>query len=154
MSRRVAYLAGFFDGEGCVQIVKPHGTSLFVLSILVTNTDRNVLTLFQGEWGGSVVGPRKRKPGHKDIYVWRVDAKKAEKALLDLRKFLVVKRRQADVAILFRRLFKGKFIIPRGNADPEKGREKRERVMGLREDFYHQIRSLNMRGSQSYKEAK
>ena len=146
----IAYLAGFFDGEGCVQIVAPHRTSLFLLQLSVNNTRREVLSIFRKRWGGSIVGPHNRGLNHKPAFTWKVDARHAEKVLRDLFPFLILKRRQAEVGLKFRELFQSDNILPRGNADPKKFYKKRFRIMKKRERMYHHMRKLNLRGTGEY----
>ena len=64
------YLAGFFDGEGCVTSHHLGGNSRSVICI-VGNTVKEAVELFQVTFGGSI---RKREykkhPNWKPLWVW------------------------------------------------------------------------------------
>jgi len=143
----LSYLAGFFDGEGCIGVTRGHGTSYYLLTVSVTNTKREVLEIYRHVFGGSIV-KTKREVGHKDCYVWKVQSRKAELFLIAMHGRLMLKREQLETALQFRELFKGKHVLPRGNADqtlPEHD-AKRSNVIALREDVYLKMRELNRRG--------
>jgi hypothetical protein len=61
----VEYAAGFFDGEGCVQVGK-NGS----ISVRITNTNLQTLEEFQRKFGGTVLPRRQR--ANKPQYVWSV----------------------------------------------------------------------------------
>src|ERR1700736_1605825 len=70
-SDEVAYTAGFFDGEGCVNIARylQRGRPYHTLAIIFTNTDFQVLAWLQQRWGGNIFKPtqldiRRRPYGH------------------------------------------------------------------------------------------
>ena len=143
----LAYLAGFFDGEGCIGVSRGRGTSYFLLEVSVSNTKREVLDLYSSVAGGRII-KTKRGPRHKDVYVWRVQSKKAEAFLIAMHGRLRLKREQLELALEFRELFKGNHILPRGNADAslQQHSEKRSNVISLRESVYFKMKQLNKRG--------
>ena len=63
----IAWLAGLFEGEGCIQIDK-HG---FYLTINMTDEDvlRRVQKITDS---GSVTGPMFRSKNHKPLWKWKV----------------------------------------------------------------------------------
>jgi hypothetical protein len=96
----MAYAAGLFDGEGSINIKTP-GTSSrttgFSLVIQVTQTNLAPLLWLQERWGGSVSPIKRRKP----TWAWNAGSRLAEKFLLDVLAFLIVKREQAMIAVEF-----------------------------------------------------
>jgi len=55
INTKLAYMAGFIDGEGCVRIKKSNqsGNSYYI-TLQVTNTDREPLQLIKEVFGGKV----------------------------------------------------------------------------------------------------
>lgn len=99
----VAYLAGFFDGEGCIFMGSGYkgwngkqylGASLY---LCVAQNVREPLELFQERWGGAI---HLRKKGAS--YDWRMCGwAEVTKALREMRDFLTVKREQADLVLSY-----------------------------------------------------
>ncbi len=98
----LAYFAGLFDGEGCVNIVevkpKPgrHSPTFQTLA-QVSMTDRRSLDLLIGSFGGRI--RLSTKEGSRPIWVWRAYHKNAKKFLEDVLPYLVVKKHQAELLI-------------------------------------------------------
>lgn len=102
-SDEVAYTAGFFDGEGCVNIARylKRGRPYHTLAIIFTNTDFQVLAWLQQRWGGNVFQPtqldgRRRPYGHL-----RLSAGPARPLLQAMLPFLIVKKSQVEIALEF-----------------------------------------------------
>jgi hypothetical protein len=144
----VEYLAGFFDGEGCIGIRKPslHGvrSDLYALWIGVSNTDPRPLQYFVKAFGGSVRGPYHGKRNHKPIYQWKVCSRQAENSLRAMLPYLIVKKDRAEIGIAHRELFKGNNILRHG---PNADKEKRNFVLAMRASMYQQMHKLNARGN-------
>lgn len=85
------YLAGFFDGEGCITISN-NGS----LCLGVVNTSYPVLQMFVKEFGG-IVQDRKQIVNKKQ-YVWRAYGETAMDTLRKIDIHLVEKQNQAFVA--------------------------------------------------------
>ena len=102
-----AYAAGFFDGEGTVTIrtelrktCKTH-----VLQIAIGITDRAPLEWMSERFGGNIRGPVIRaSERHKPIYFWQLSAAKAGTFLEEVRPYLLLKAKQADIALELRRI--------------------------------------------------
>ena len=92
-SEELAYLAGYFDGEGCVTVAS--GLRMLVSATYPTGCQR-----LQEAFGGRVVR-RKSDPGDKVIYQWTCFGERAEVALKALRPYLREKWSQATYAILW-----------------------------------------------------
>lgn len=87
--QKLAYLAGFFDGEGCVTIGK-NGS----LCLGIVNTSLPVLEMMQEELGGTIAG--RKQMVNKKQYVWRVYGHNAFRVALALHKYSVEKREQFE----------------------------------------------------------
>ena len=98
-----AYMAGFFDGEGCVGIHKCTGAAKafpYNVSVQINQMDRKPLELFQSRYGGSIYFYKQKKAtfGTCDIHHWIAADKAAERCLRDLLPYLIVKKRKAAQA--------------------------------------------------------
>lgn len=95
------YLAGFFDGEGCVSIHHTNGSpKTFGLTLSINQVDPRPLNLAKAAFGGTIHKIVK-KPPHRDIYAWHLNSTKARIFLEEVRPWLIVKADQADIAIAF-----------------------------------------------------
>jgi len=99
----VAYTAGFFDGEGCVNIARylKRGRPYHTLAIIFTNTNFQVLEWLQHRWGGNIFKPtqfdaRRRPYGHL-----RFSAGPARPLLQAMLPYLIVKKSQVEIALEF-----------------------------------------------------
>jgi len=92
-----AYLAGFFDGEGCVRVNKTpmKNTISYHLIVSIANNDRSVLDSCKELYGGDV-----RAKGKRNCFSWSLFSKASiEKFLVDSLPYLVVKRDEALAAL-------------------------------------------------------
>lgn len=100
-----AYLAGFFDGEGCIQVSaskKRMAKGQFDLHIVTSNTDRHVIEFAQQSLGGFVhLSKNYDQPNWAPIWVWIASAMPALAALKAMLPYLRVKKEQALLAIEF-----------------------------------------------------
>jgi hypothetical protein len=95
-----AYLAGFFDGEGSISIIrrKPHG---HVLHVDVGQIDRRPLELLRSRFGGSIQLQRRHSFGRRDLWYWKTGSQNAVPFLEAMLPYLIVKREQAELALRF-----------------------------------------------------
>lgn len=86
----LAYLAGFFDGEGCVQ---SDGRT-----VGITNTFPDVLHRFKRAFGGRVSpkATNRDNPGGKALWRWGISGIDARNFLQTMIPLLVEKRPQAE----------------------------------------------------------
>lgn len=106
-----AYIAGFFDGEGCVGVYNRNGAKngpqrYFVLcvSIAQAGDDGRVLLLeLKTKYGGSV-SSKKTSGGTKVMWQWYTSADKAAAFLRDIQPHLRLKSEQVAVALEFQAL--------------------------------------------------
>jgi hypothetical protein len=90
-----AYLAGFFDGEGCIWL-STSGGKYFQIHLAVAQKYPAVLDRFVALWGGRVYPDR-------CAFRWRPRVKDMERVLRDLLPYLAEKKTQAILAILYLR---------------------------------------------------
>lgn len=101
MDTELAYLAGFFDGEGCVSI-STRGRGGYGLLVSISQLTPVPLLIARARFGGSISRtPDKR--GYRAMVVWTVAARVAERALSEMRPFLIVKADEVDLALEFQR---------------------------------------------------
>lgn len=96
----LAYVAGFFDGEGCVNFTTRGKYKSLLLRVMVRNTDRAVIDYLQSLFGGRIETKMAYpgKPHWKTSYCWRIDGAKAVEFLLAIEPWVRIKREQIWVA--------------------------------------------------------
>lgn len=107
MFNTLSYLAGFLDGEGCIQISKTQRKNYnpeYHLSLTASQIHPEPLKMLKYKFGGSIF-VRKSSTG-RNLGVWGVSAKQAAKVLEEILPYLVVKKEQAELAILFQKSVK------------------------------------------------
>lgn len=114
MSEWNAWAAGILDGEGCIQLISrkgrtgPRGVGRagFCLRVDVGNTDPRMLLKLKELFGGSAVSRRKTNRGYgtMPMWQWSLGCAQAEAMLRAVLPWLVVKKEQADLAIISREL--------------------------------------------------
>lgn len=65
MTIKIAFIAGFFDGEGCVSFRKSknnNGTSFILPAVYITNTNKDILMAIQTFYGFGQIN--QKKPGN------------------------------------------------------------------------------------------
>lgn len=100
-SELVVWVAGFFDGEGCVYITKRRqntGAGMhYELGANIAQKDINPLLIVHALWGGVV---RAKSNQYGGIYHWHLrEHKKLGTFLRDIRPYTLVKGSQIDVAL-------------------------------------------------------
>jgi len=95
-----AYLAGFFDGEGCVQVYQRKKNSKYIQVIASAyQTLEKPLLLFKRRYGGKV-RPNKKRSNRKQSWTWYAYGKDAFFALSRMLPWLIVKKKKAKLALL------------------------------------------------------
>ena len=96
----VAYIAGFFDGEGCVRIKRANqGGNSYYITTTITNSNKQILEYIMGIFGGKVREAEKK--ANKVIYHYELTCAEAVDMLKTLLGFLREKKKQAELAINF-----------------------------------------------------
>lgn len=97
-----AYIAGFFDGEGCIRVNKTLSRNVICYHLILTiaNNDRSILDSCKEVYGGDV-----RSKGKRNCYSWSLFNKlHIEQFFLNTLPYLVVKREEALAAVEYIRL--------------------------------------------------
>lgn len=101
------YMAGFFDGEGCVTFLK-NSDGIYVVAHL-TNNDRRVLDEMREKFGGCVYTRlRVNEHNRKTTYSWQISGAKAIPFLKWIDPYVVIKKPQLHVAFFWNRIRPGK----------------------------------------------
>lgn len=107
-----SYLAGLFDGEGCIHIAevsfkdRPHGVQkAYRADIHITMTNREVIEWVAKNFGGVYYVQESVNPRWRNAYRWVPKGNKnKQNLLLGLLPYLIVKREVANIALEFLRL--------------------------------------------------
>ncbi len=97
----LAYIAGIFDGEGCISLPErhyPQTESTYSLVACVSNTNEWLLLYLKSIFGGSI---SVRNDRNRPCWNWSLRHKKAGEFLKVIYPFLRIKKPQAEVAIRF-----------------------------------------------------
>jgi hypothetical protein len=107
---QLIYLAGFFDGEGCISICHHSNSKKYKylnLDIFVSNTNIPSLELFKNVFNGNIYAQSnktyKDHPNWKQAYVWQLGNNRASECLKELLPYLEQKKPQALLAIEFQK---------------------------------------------------
>lgn len=147
-----AYVAGLMDSDGCITVAKqsPSKTSraktdLHYALATVTNTNEAMMRWLKDNVGGAysnrTTGRFKQlhiDNNWKDRYEWRVTGKKAEKFLEDIQPYLVIKRKQCELAMSIGKL--------REQLNVRMGETLSQEVVEKREQVKQEIHRLNKKG--------
>ena len=142
-----AYIAGIFDGEGCISSFKRQkktkSPSVGIHCMVVMRKDfggNTIVKEFYNIWGG-YYQERPEKGNRKSTSRWQVTDKKAIKFLKDITPFLKIKKPQANLCLKF---YKER-IPPQGKGIGNgKGRKPlTSEAIQQRFDFFYKIKELN-----------
>lgn len=96
-----AYLAGLFDGEGCITVAKASTVNKLILHVNFANTYFPLIETFKRIYSGW----HQTTPLHgnnKESYRWWITKKdQQEKFLLQVLPYLIIKREQAKLALKY-----------------------------------------------------
>jgi hypothetical protein len=99
-----AYLAGIIDGEGCIFINKAArpdcASPSYWLGLRVGNTDHRLMEWLSRAYGGRV-RPMRVVGNRRPAWEWSINGPPAASALRSARPHMIIKARQADIAIAF-----------------------------------------------------
>ena len=106
----VAYLAGFFDGEGHIRIQRQSKRGSHMLQISVVQAEMTPLPLFKATFGGTIRERMlKYKGGQRALFTWQASSKVAQVSLEAMRPYLRTKLDEANVALRFRESFRPQY---------------------------------------------
>lgn len=97
-----AYTAGIIDGEGSISAYYAgYDGNLTMRVTVVQRQDRvEMLQFLKDRWGGSIQNHDKSN-GRNNTSAWVLLAMNAKKMLLKIHPFLILKKRQAELAVAF-----------------------------------------------------
>jgi len=104
-----AYLSGIVDGEGSVGIYRQHvgrsGGAGMAVRLSIVSTTKALIDWLELKIGfGSVTTrPESVEKNRNRAYLWQAHGQNAVDLLINLTPYLVIKKRQARVAILFQK---------------------------------------------------
>lgn len=104
MNEMYGYIAGIIDGEGCIGIHKVIKESCLTYrpNVSVGMADKEPLYLLQSLYGGNITVRNREKDGWLYLYCWQASKEDVvRKLLLDIKSYLLVKNRQADLCLEF-----------------------------------------------------
>jgi hypothetical protein len=138
------YIAGFFDGEGCIGINKISEKRQHRVEVQITNTCKEQLEACSFFYGGNVYHVNRKKEAHyKDVFGWIIADKQAELFLKDVMPFLVTKKEQARIALKYRSLPRLSNIINIKQINEERKQERmehNERILKERGKVYDEFK--------------
>lgn len=101
----LAYIAGLFDGEGCVHIaiLRPKNRSLqHQLRTTISNSNPEPLRIVQGLFGG-IIQYTLPYENHRQVYSWHGASRCALYFLESIYQYLIIKKEEARLGIEFQR---------------------------------------------------
>lgn len=138
------YLAGLFDGEGCVSISKYHPvySSIiyqYCLRIYIVNTNKEIIDLLKFQFGGCITSSKRDLQKNKEAWSWQLVTDQALKFLELVYPYLIIKKKQAEVGMLFVR-YKKAHIMTKKRLGTENA------IIAHHELVYQQMKRLNRKG--------
>jgi hypothetical protein len=101
MDTFLPYFAGFFDGEGSIGLYRSGNTSGRTLRVQLTQNVSPASTVLLSEcrsrWGGSMC--EMNRQGKRTAWNWQASAASGARALTDIRPWLRLKAKEADIAL-------------------------------------------------------
>jgi hypothetical protein len=104
------YMAGFFDGEGCISIFfatysypnkKTKGTTQ--LAVTIANTNLDILEFIAAQYGGAIHKAKPDRSGkRRQAYVWRLArAVDQLRFLTEIKEYIIVKHEAIENALRY-----------------------------------------------------
>lgn len=106
------YLAGLIDGEGCIDLQISHGKYIRPrVRIALSEPSKFVLEMIHNSFGGSLLKRETKNPIWMDAYSWELTGYgKVCCFLREIKKFLYIKRQQAEFILQLENLVRGKVV--------------------------------------------
>ena len=136
-TEELAYLAGYFDGEGSISIhIRANKGTSPSLSIAVSTGDKEVVELFARTFGGSVYPVKPGKRTRRQIFIWTQAGNKGQAVLRLLLPFLKAKLYPAEEALKLT-------FLPSGTGRGRHGISEEELI--LRQQVAERVSAFNNR---------
>ena len=105
-----AYLAGLIDGEGYIYFRRRSGDSKWWGGVQINITNKKIIsTLLEWVGGGTPIwnkGSENKK--WMPRYRWEIGAKDSEKLLNQIKRYMIIKKENAELYLKYRKTFKGR----------------------------------------------
>jgi len=95
----LAYAAGVIDGEGCISLSKTAFS--YSLQLSVHNTDKRLIDWLQFKFGGGVYDHVPANGKRKKTYAWTITGSAVKPILVEVLRYLIVKKEEAKLALDF-----------------------------------------------------
>ena len=111
----IAYAAGLFDGEGCVDIYKASVSKAskspsFMLRVIIAQKQGGIMNWLKNNFGGAVQMSRRKYNGKDNyIYRWDIRSQAAKGFLILIQPYVLIKKEQVNLAIEYEEQ-KGKYL--------------------------------------------
>ena len=122
----LAYVAGFVDGEGCINFARSRKQTF--PRLLVVNTNRAILGKLKDRFGGDIQ-PQAKHNGWKQAYQWRISNGKCVECLKNISPWIEIKKPQLALVLAW------------DAARPGKGNRQDQELMALLSDKLHGLNS-------------
>jgi hypothetical protein len=142
---KLHYLAGLFDGEGYITINKfqyPNSThTRYQLICGINMTNPAGIEVAQELFGGTIHFQERRNPNHKNLHAWVLGSQMAAKFLAKVRPHLLVKRKEAELGLVFQNHID---VTKRGHRTVIDGKRRNypTEIMEYREGVYREMQAL------------
>jgi hypothetical protein len=131
---RTVYLAGVFDGEGCIalQVTTAKKRETYRVRLHVTMSHTGALKLFKEAFGGSYYkNPPHPAGNRKQCWTWHISGLSAIAAAKEMAPFIVVKKDEFDALLCRSNLFQGRSGQRLSNSN-----------VAQRKELFHTLRAL------------
>ena len=98
----IAYMAGLFDGEGCIVIERQKARHTYQLKCLLGMLNEYIPQLFHFNFGCKVYQRKRLLNGRQaEYWYWQIASQQAYKFLKSIYPHIIIKKPQAEVGIRF-----------------------------------------------------
>jgi hypothetical protein len=149
------YMAGFFDGEGCVGLNRSRSATVkfeYRVEVQINQVDKEPLMLFKNRYGGTLIQDMRSKKNKnwQDVWHWLIADKSAKRCLEDLKPFCIVRKYKILLALEYlglRRLDNSSNIIRSSQEQRERALKTNEQIINQRREIYAKFRKLCIRNT-------
>ncbi len=108
VSIELAYFAGFFDGEGCINIWNVRNTNSYQVRATISSTNKEIMEKFQVAFGGSVSTIVSLQENHKPFWIWKINGRDVTIFLKAIKPYSLLKTEQILVGLELRQMIEDK----------------------------------------------
>lgn len=142
----IRYLAGFFDGEGCVLFHYLKRNQRIRPEVEVAQTKLPILMEFQKRFGGSVIGPQQNNSRSKPYWRWIALSEVCMSFLRKIEKHVTVRHPQVKLMLEYDQWKKNNKRLYKRNINGQ-GRVRTEHTMRMLKTWRAKMQKLNKRGA-------